>query len=74
MLLPAEVEPRRVLEHQAALLPVALPPDGDEGCHEAKDLEVTAQLRGVPDLPVRGFQVLPVAGLGVDVGEGVTSD
>ena len=47
-----------MLEHQAALHAVALPADDDQRGGEADDLEVTAQLRGVPDLPVLGSEVL----------------
>src|SRR4051794_6746828 len=67
--LEAVVEPGIVLEHEATLLPVTAAHDHDEGCHEPQNLEVIGQLRRVPDLPVLGFQILPGAGLGIDLDE-----
>ena len=63
-----------MLEEQAAFLPVRLANDDHDRCHEPDDVEVIGQLRGVPDLSVLGFQVLPGAGLGIDLGDHLIAD
>src|SRR5262249_51928889 len=72
--LPVEVQPRAVLELQRPLLPVRSAPDHDEGCHEADDLELLAELGSVPDLAVLRLQRFPRPWLGVDLGQPLTSD
>src|SRR5208337_4309441 len=72
--LEAEVEPGACLEHQAPFLPVALATNDDERGGEADDLEVIGQLRRAPNLTVLGFQILPGAGPGVDLGEQLAAD
>ena len=55
--LPVEEKPGIMLELQAALLAVRLPPHDDQRGHEAKNLEFPGKPAGIPDLTVFGFQV-----------------
>ena len=62
-----------VLELQAPLLPIAEAANDDEGSHEADGLKLIPKLVGVPDLSVLSFEGFSAAGLGVDLGEALTT-
>jgi hypothetical protein len=63
-----EVEPRRVLEFEAALHAVGLPAHDYKRDQEADDLEILGELQRVPQRAMLGFQRLPAARHGVDLG------
>src|SRR5579872_1356202 len=64
--LKSEIEPRVMLEKQAALHSIALATDNNNGGRESQDLEFLPQLIRVPDLAVLRFQICPAALDGVD--------
>ena len=74
MRLPVEIQAGLVLELQATLPAVHLPPYHDERGHEADNLKVPAKLAGIPDLAVFGFKSFTAARHGVDFGHSSTAN
>ena len=63
-----------MLEFHRSLFSVALAFDADVGCHEADDIEITAQFLCVPHLSVMGFESFPATGLVVDLDDSLAAN